>query len=296
MSSYLIRASTETLTPNLPGAEDRLFVNQRFDGETLPEGLYFRCTFANVSFLRARLDRVRFSACVFDACYFRETTFDTCRFSGTRFINCDFVKPNILGCNFSYARFNGCFPPEEEIESSLPAQHNMREALTANLASEAERAGNGKEARAYRLRAIEAREQHLLAGAKAQTQYYRDHFPNSLDRLVARWRFLLSRTNGFLWGYGERGWPLLRSVMAVAVVIWPVLFQLARNSIENDAGQHASYGECIWLSLGSILGNWGAAGLSVSGFARALVLIEGAIGLVFLGLFVTYIFRYVTRR
>lgn len=148
MSVYLIRSATETLTPHLDGAEDRLFVNQRFDDQTLPEGLYVRCTFANVSFLRATLERVRFSACVFEACYFRGTTFNACRFSGTRFINCDFVKPNILSCDFSYARFSGCFPPADEIEASLSAQHNMREALTSNLASEAEKAGNGNEARA----------------------------------------------------------------------------------------------------------------------------------------------------
>lgn len=296
MSVYLIRGSSDTLTPDLGGAEDCLFVNQRFDDQTLPEGLYVRCTFANVSFLRATLDRVRFSACVFEDCYFRETTLNTCRFSGTRFIDCDFVKPTILGCDFSYARFRGCFPPKEEIEASLPAEHNMREALTSNLASEAEKAGNQTEARKYRLAAIRAGEQHLLAGARARTQYYRDHFPNSLDRIGALSRYLLSRLNGYLWGYGERGWPLLRSVIAVALVIWPILFQLARRSIENGSGHRPSYGDCIWLSVASILGNSGAAGFATTGFARALVLTEGAIGLVSLGLFVTYLFRYVTRR
>jgi Pentapeptide repeats (9 copies) len=295
VSVYLIRTGSETLTPNLDGAEDCLFVDQRFDGQTLPEGLYVRCTFANVSFLRATLERVRFSACVFEACYFRETTFNTCRFSGTRFIDCDFVKPNILGCDFSYARFSGCFPPAEEIESSLPAQHNMREALTSNLASEAEQAGDGTEAREYLLKAIQAREQHLLAGARAHTQYYRDHFPNSLDRIGAFWRYLLSRLNGYLWGHGERGWPLLRSLIGVAFIAWPVLFLLARGSIDKGGG-HVSYGDCVWLSLGSMLSNSGATGLTTTGFARALVLTEGAIGLLVLGLFVTYVFRYVTRR
>lgn len=71
---------------------------------------------------------------------------------------------------------------------------------------------------------------------------------------------------------------------------------LARGSIEKSAGRHASYGDCVWLSVGSTLGNSGATGLTTTGFARALVLSEGAIGLLVLGVFVTYVFRYVTRR
>jgi hypothetical protein len=296
MSAFLIRSGTETLAPTLGGARDRLFVNQLFDGETLPEGLYFRCTFANVSFLRATLERVRFSACVFEACYFRETTFDACQFSGTRFIDCDFNKPTILGCDFKYARFKGCFPPAQEIESSLPAEHNMREALTSNLASEAQASGDGIEARTYLLQSVSAHEQHCLAAFRGRTKYYKDHFPTSLDRVGALWRYVVSRVNGLLWGHGERGWPLLRSTVLITALIWPVLFLLARGSITREGSGHVSFGDCEWLSAGSILLNSGVTGMTTTGFARALVLTEGAFGLVLLGLFVTYVFRYVTRR
>jgi hypothetical protein len=296
MSVYLTRTDKEQLRPDLGGAEDRLFVNQRFENETLPEGLYFRCTFANVSFLRSRLEHVRFSACVFEGCYFRETTFNKCRFSGTRFIDCDFVKPNILGCDFRYARFRGCFPPFDEMEASLPGEHNMSADLASNLASEARAAGDGNEARRYLLKAIREHEQHLLAGFQARTQYYKDHFPRSLDRVFALWRVALSRANGFLWGYGERGYPLLRTVLGIAFVVWPLLFVLTRGSIDTSAGHHVNLGDCIWLSVASIVGNSAATGFTTVGFARALVLSEGAIGLLLLGLFVTYLYRYVTRR
>jgi Pentapeptide repeats (9 copies) len=296
MSVYLIRANSGELTSELTGAKDCLFINQRFDTQTLPEGLYVHCTFANMSFLRTRLERVRFSACVFEACYFRETTFDACVFSGTRFIDCEFVKPNLLSCDFRYARFSGCFPPSDEIESSLPPEHNMRAALTSNLATEADTAGDGNEARKYALRAIEARERHLLAAVVPKTDYYRSHFPTSLDRLAALWRYLLSRLNGVLWGYGERGWPLLRSLVVITFIAFPVLFLLSRNSIENGQGQHPGFGSCVWLSMGSIVSNSGVTGLTATGFARAFVLTEAGIGLLLLGLFVTYVFQYVSRR
>jgi hypothetical protein len=296
MSAYLVREHTGTLALATHDTEDCLFIDQLFDGSTLPEGLYVRCTFANVSFLRATLDRVRFSACVFESCYFRGTTLNACQFSGTRFIDCDFVKPTIVGCDFKYARFRGCFPPAEEIEASLPSEHNIREALAANLASEAQTAGNGKEARKYLLQSIRAHEQHCLAAFVTNTTYYKDHFPNSLDRLGALWRYLVSRVNGSVWGHGERGWPLLRSTLLVTFLIWPVLFLLTRGSVTPAAGGHVSFGDCEWLSAASILLNSGTTGLTTTGFARAGVLTEGVIGLVLLGLFVAYVFRYVTRR
>ena len=50
MSSYLTRLRKEQLTTGRDRTEDRLFINQLFDGQTLRDGLYLRCTFANISF------------------------------------------------------------------------------------------------------------------------------------------------------------------------------------------------------------------------------------------------------
>jgi hypothetical protein len=168
--------------------------------------------------------------------------------------------------------------------------------MAANLASEADAAGDGKESRKYLLMALKENEQHLLTAFKAPTQYYEDHFPTSIDRWWALFRFVLSRTNGFLWGYGERGLALLRSVFLVTFIMWPFFFFLTQGSIENGAGHEASIGDWFWLSAASIVGNSGATGLTAVGFARMFVLAEGAAGLLLLGLFVTYVYRYVTRR
>jgi hypothetical protein len=295
MSSYLTRLRKERLTEHRDGATDCLFINQLFDGQTLTEGLYVRCTFANVSFKGATLDHVRFSACVFEDCYLRETTFKECKFSGTRFINCDFIKPTIIGCDFKYARFKGCFPPFDEMDRNLPKEWNIRADMAANLSKESEGSGDGKEARKYLLDAIRSNERHLRTASKAPTNYYKDHFPNWTDRRAAWFRWAVSRLNGFIWGYGERGFALFRSVF-LTIALFFALFWITQESIHTAAGQEANAGDWVWLSAASIVSNSAATGLTVDGWARAFVLLEGAAGLLLLGLFVTYVYRAVTRR
>lgn len=296
MSVYAVRAGNGILSEALKGADDRLFIDQRFDGRTLSEGTYTHCTFANVSFLRSGLGRIRFTACVFEGCYFRETRLTECIFSASRFIDCDFVKPIIVGCDFSNTRFKGCYPPYSQLEECLPGEPNLRTALTSNLAVAAEGAGDSVEARKYLLESIRANEQHLLAAFHAQTDYYRSHFPTSLDRLWALLSFGWSRINGFIWGYGERGAALLRTVLIVVLLIWPALLLMARSDISDSVGHQANLGDIFWLSAASLIGNSALTGLNVAGIARALVISEQAVGLLLFGLFVTYVYRYVTRR
>jgi len=296
MSIYATRAGTESLSQELTGADDRLFINQRFDGRTLHEGTYTYCTFANVSFLRSRLENVRFTGCVFEGCYFRGTTLTECTFSASRFIDCYFVRPIIVACDFRNTRFKDCYPPYSQLEESLPGEPNLRAALTSNLALAAESAGDASEARKYLLESIRADEQYLLAAFHAQTDYYRSHFPNSLDRIFALLRFGWSRANGFVWGHGERGIALLRTVLIVVLVLWPGLLLIARPDIIDSAGHQAAVADIFWLSAASLIGNSAVTGLNVGGVARAMVISEQAVGLLLFGLFVTYVYRYVTRR
>ncbi|MGA2011318.1 MAG: pentapeptide repeat-containing protein [Solirubrobacteraceae bacterium] len=295
MSSYLTRLRKEQLTTGRDRTEDRLFINQLFDGQTLRDGLYLRCTFANISFKSATLDHVRFSACVFEDCYFRETTIKDCKFSGTRFINCDFIKPTISGCDVKYARFKGCFPPFDEMDQNLPGEWNIRAAMAANLSAEAASAGDAKEARKYLLDSIRSNERHLKAAFDPKTKYYQDHFPRWRHRWRAFRGLVFSRMNGFIWGYGERGLALLRSVF-LTVLLFFALFWITQESIHTTAGHEANVGDWAWLSAASIVSNSGATGLTVDGWARAFVLLEGGAGLLLLGLFVTYVYRAVTRR
>jgi len=73
-----------------------------------------------------------------------------------------------------------------------------------------------------------------------------------------------------------------------------LLFYLARNHL-HDSGA-LNYGNYVGLTWASLLNNSSASNVKATGSALAIELGLTASGLLFLGLFVTYLFRAVTRR
>jgi hypothetical protein len=275
-----------------------LFINQRFDRKVLGDtGLrYVHCTFANISFKDAALTGITFEDCVFIGCYFRRTKLVRCKFPASRFLDCDFSKPNVFDCSFSYTRFIGSPVQHDYIAGAIHGEPNIRRDLAANLAQEAQAAGRGKDARQFRLDAIEAHENFLRAGYRHDTDYYRDKFAG-LDQFVA-WRdFWSSRANGLIWGYGERAWPLVRNLLVLGLLVFPVLFLLSRDDLRATDGAKADVIDCWYLSFANLLNNTSLSGVVIDGgWARLASTVEAAFGIVALGLFVTLLFRAVTRR
>jgi hypothetical protein len=291
MSVYLTRGRQLELDPQTNDAEDALFVNQRFDDETLSAGHFRQCTFANVSFKDAKLIDCHFSACVFEGCYFRGTTLRECNFPASRFIDCEFPKVNVYSCSFANTRFRRSAPRFTLIEASLPGEPNLCEVLCENLATEAAALGHDKEARSYRLRAIEAREDALRRGYRWLDQYSRNHYPE-WERPKAFFELCLSRLSGWLWGHGEYARRLLGNLALIALVFGPLLFLIFRSHLHGGS----SVGDCYALSVASVLNDSSIAGVDATGICLWISLALSAFGLVFLGLFVTYVFRAVTRR
>jgi hypothetical protein len=279
--------------------EDVLFINERFDEKELDGGdhsRYKHCTFANISFKDATLSNLNFVDCVFVGCYFRRTTISGCRFPASRFIECDFAKPGIFDCSFAYAQFNGSPIEYDYICASIKGEHNLRHDLAANLAQEAEAAGRLKDARAFRLDAIAAREAYLRAGFRHETDYYRRKF-QGLEQLTARIAYWTSRANGFIWGYGERARRVVRNVAILAGIVFPVLLLLSRGDLQTDTGGQPNVLDCWFLSLANLLNNTSLSGVEIEGgWARVVSTAESAVGIIAFGLFVTLLFRAVTRR
>jgi hypothetical protein len=293
MSVYLMRTNTGELASSLRHVLDTAFVNQRFDDAELSGARFEHCTFANVSFLNTRLDDCHFLNCVFEGCYFRKTRLTECHLPASRFIDCEFVKPRIFACGFQYTRFQRSAPRFIEVESSLPGEPNLCRELCHNLATEASVLGNENEARQYRLRAIREREEELRRGYRWSDSYSESHYPE-LERVRAFLELCVSRLNGWLWGHGEYLTRLLLNVVVLALIIGPILLYLARDHLHK--GGSIGFGDCVVLSVASVLNTAATAGVGTTGVGVAIVLALSALGLLFLGLFVTYVFRAVTRR
>jgi hypothetical protein len=279
-----------------PVVSEALFEADRADGQKF-EGIRFEhCTFANVSFKEAKVVACTFENCVFMDCYFRLATLDSSRFRGCKFINCDFPKTVFRQCSFVYAQFRACFIPYAEFEQSLPTEANLRRHLAENLSREAEAAGASADARQYRLQGYRSYERYLWNGLLGADAWSREHFPSLGERALAGLRLIGRWANRTLWGYGERGLVLIRNAAIVVLGLFPLLYFLWREDLEQAAG-NLSTASYFLLSVDAFFSGSGFSGVSpTTSLTRALVLAEVLVGLIFIGLAVTLLFRWITRR
>lgn len=270
------------------------FSSKRVDGETIDGGEFEHCTFANVSFLRSKIERSHFLNCTFIDCYFRRAKLQNSTFVGCRFIDCNFDRIEIVASGFSYSIFRGCFISIDELLHNLPSQPNVRKTLTHNLFVESRKLGFSVEARRYRLQSIAAQEAHLRAAIKADSQWYRDHFDGPA-RLLACGRLAVSVLNGLFWGYGENAWRLLGNVLALSLFVFPIGYHAgsALEKLPPADSATVSFLECVLFSLLRIFPTGLSVGISPVGLlGYLLAYLESIFGLLALALFASHIFRW----
>ncbi len=274
---------------------DRLFASQRVDDQVIASASFEHCTFVNVSFKDCELTNSTFVDCIFINCYFRKTRVHQSSFVGCRFMDCQFPKIQLSGCDFRYSRFDRCIVDAGEMKMNLPAEHNLREELAHQLAVAAESIGRTRQARRFRLQAIGAREAHLVAAVRGENSWYREKF-STLQQIGAATRWMGSRANGLLWGYGERWTALGRNLLIATFVVYPLLFWMAEGGLAK-AGSEPNIGDFIALSVDSVLPMSDLATVELTSWVTRLVVgLEAFTGLVAAGLFVTILFRSVTHR
>jgi hypothetical protein len=274
---------------------DRLFAGERCDESQLQDVNYEHSTFANVSFLDAKISRGHFRNCAFVECYFRNADLRQLSFVGCKFINCTFDHITIRDCDFRYAEFRGQSPPYTELAHSAPQQANLRHQLFDQLARISESSGDTESARRYRQAAIDALDKHLRAAVRAETAWYREHF-DSWGRVGAAVRLFWHKLNRILWAHGDSAWRLLASAFVVILIVFPVLFLIFRDGLRSSAGE-VSASDVVWLSLSNFLLIDRVSPLEVvSGAALALSATEALLGIIFAGLYVTLLIKALLRR
>jgi hypothetical protein len=294
-SAYLLGRENITLEEPF-GGEDKIFSASRLDGNVIKGASFCHCTFANISFKEVKIRQVHFEDCVFVACYFRKADLEESSFASCRFFDCDFPKVAIRGCDFRYCKFSKCFLKFSEMKHSLPQEPNLREDLARNLSGEASSLGYPAEARAYRMCAIESREEDLIAAIKAESDWYREHY-DLPRRIGAIFSLVGSVLNRNLWGYGEKAAVLVRNFILLGFVVFPFLFYLTRNTLRTVSGGDVKALDFWNFSLQNILPgsiDFGVRAVASSG--RALAACESVVGMIIAGLFVTYLFRWILRR
>ncbi|PLW83916.1 hypothetical protein CWI75_00715 [Kineobactrum sediminis] len=288
------RATGEWPQASTP-AENLLFAAERLDGKVLEAVEFAHCTFANVSFKEAQLKQCKFVNCAFLNCYFRKTSIQGSAFLGCKFIACEFPKATVHSSDFKYSKFSQCRIAFDELEHSLPREPNLREELCHDLSIASDALGDNRDARRYRLKAIEARTEHLKAAVLGRSTWYETHYAGlrkakAFSDLVGHW------LNGFVWGHGEKWWVLLRNLFILAFVVFPSILWFVRTGLTRG-GEVLTLWEVIWLSVTTIIPVDGVtdAVQATSLMARLALVAEGFVGIVAAGLFVALFVRAIVK-
>lgn len=272
--------------------EDTTFASTRLDDTTVKDAELRHCSLVNLSFLRTRIQNGRFQNCTFIGCYFRRAEFASTTFIGCRFVDCHFGSVQIRSSEFQYSTFRGCQIAFSELQHNLPSEPNLREELARNLSLESRRLGMAAEARRYRLAEIAAREENLYAAMAGNSDWYKKHF-DTFSRLAAAVQWSLSRLNGFLWGYGERSRILVRNVVVLTAVVFPLLFCLLRDGLRRTTGGDVRALDPLFFSIDNMLPvDFGSGVEAVSLAARFLASTESVFGLLAVALLASHIIRW----
>ena len=285
------------LNPATTSGFEKLYSAQRLDGETISSATFEHCTFANLSFKNATLERCKFVNCAFVDDYFRHTSVVNCSFEGCKFVESEFDSPEFIDCTFAFIEFRRCFIPFRAFKHALPTDPGHRHRIADELAREAGKAGELRDARGYRLIGEDAYEQHLAnlvwgSGGK----YYEKSRP-SRERFEAARSWLARKFNRHLWGYGERGTILARCFLIVGAFVFPALFWLLASDDLSHQGDSLSIAEFVLFSFDNLLAATGFSDVDVEGMlTRWLTGFEVFTGLVFIGLFISLVFNWIRRR
>lgn len=295
LTAYHLGRKLETLEPPY-SATDNAFAAQRFDGVEISSPNCQHCTFANLSFKEAQFKNGMFLDCVFVDCYFRRAELTNCQFIGCRFLDCNFSHVALKSCDFRFSVFRGCQVKHAEMEYNLPSEPNLREELARSLSIESSRLGLSREARRYRISEIRAHEEHLLAAISGKSQWYREHFDN-FARVRSLFSFGGSLINRWLWGYGERALVLVRNLIGLVFLVFPILFFISKDQLLHKSGRQIEIADLFYFSLENVVPAGVDSGVVATGSVTHLLAgLESLFGVVTVTLFAAYVFRWSLHR
>lgn len=295
-SEFLVGREQKALTSPY-SARDAVFAGARLDGSKVEDPDYAHCTFANVSFKDVEIVGGKFENCTFIACYFRRSIMTKVEFAACKFIDCLFPGIQLDRVLFRFPSFRGCLIEWDRLSGCWPKNPHERFLMLANLESEAERRGDLEEARTYRLAANGAWEDHLIAAFRGTERYYQEHFRSTKERKRQRNRYVRSKINRFLWGYGEQGLVLLRNFVIATCVVFPLIFFLLRHQFDVEKGTDPAAEDFLFISLSTVLPGAGSHEVvDPSVLVQAVQLAESFVGIIAAGMLIALLLKAVERR
>jgi hypothetical protein len=275
-----------------------LLINERPDKQFNMSNLTInQSTLAHLGFKESKFFNCNLSHNVFIDCYFKKTYFESVTFTGCKFINCIFDAA-LINCDFRYATFENCFIEFKDMLPNLPnlpSYHNVRWKLCTNLALESLKAGNSDNYKEYFYEEKVSSEKHYWEMFRKRESYYRKKY-GAWDSLFGLIRFITSKLNKIIWGYGENIWQLIR-VMSYTIMLFTLLLFFTGDFYENGnaVSERLSFGESLFVSVCNFFTI--SSGYTTSDtISRVNTAAEGFVGMILMGFFVAALFRFINRR
>ena len=285
-----IEENVDNLKTNLI-FENNLFINDGLDNTFEYRNMHFeRCTFSKVSFKDIKMKNIEYNHCVFIECYFKNTVLNKIDFSNCTFIKCGFHNVNITDTCFFYTEWESTFIKFEELFDCLPKIYNYRTRLCKTMARNCLDDGNIVEYRKYFFEVKRASEDKYKEIILRRKKYYREKY-NVYDSIKYLFKFIFSKINGLVWGYGEKIQNVLYSSCFV-IFVFSILYQ-SDSQISNLKSNN--YLSALYVSICNFL--------TISSditfhdlYFKYLAALEGFLGLAFMGFFIAALFRNVNSR
>jgi len=182
--------------------------------------------------------------------------------------------------------------PFNELKPSLPSEGNLCARLCQNLATEARIAGKHADSEKYQQEGARGLRRHLYAVFTHSSEFYREKYQTS-ERVGAFFQWLGVHLRNISWGYRRSYLVVLRNWLVVTLVLFPIIFKFLGDQLRpND-----SWTDRVLASLGNMLPGEGISSVEYVGVLAQLVAFsEVLLGLIFIGLVITLLFRTVYER
>jgi ion channel/pentapeptide repeat protein len=245
----------------------------QLDGMLIRKVNFRWATIEDVGFKGARLVDCNLSQASFAHCYFRRTAFQNCDIVNSKFESCEFPNARFEASRLDFASFRSCEIEIDSIAFPQGASPHVLARICRNLKLNAMAMGHFLDASelAYRERTYE---RHML---------HRRAFPRPGEpvrgRLHAMAMWLDSLLFNWLWGYGERPWRLVPSMLFMILAFGTL--QYALDGIPGRGWwEHVYFSGITFCSVG-----YGDL-VPEQPIPRTLAITEGILGITFLGLLI----------
>lgn len=293
------------LTTQNSGAEGtpikrRRLHNLTFDHQVLSANTAVSFSdYSGCGFLETDLNKRIFRHCSFTNCYLRSATLDECQFWHCTFTDCNFTGASFFGSRLDYSEFRNCSVTYSQLRDCMPLhQLNVRHDLAQNLKMNATNRGESEDARSFLLVELDASERfNWRKGWPPADSWESTKYSKPEDRWAGKRDWFWLWLNRWFWGYGEEPQRLVY-IGVLALIVFAIVFYLPGLTVSaltsslgfTDVLDHLGFSAA---SLASIpYGTEAPANLA----GRVAVTVEGLLGLVLFGFFISALYRRISRR